>query len=165
MLQVRNAKESDFDRIMEIYGYARSYMALTGNPTQWGNSYPDSTIILNDIKNNICKLVYDESGVHGVFALLKEEDPTYKHIDGAWLNNESYFTIHRVAGDGKVHGIFDCALTYSKCLSNNIRIDTHRDNKIMQVLIERNGFTKCGIILTDDGTERLAYQFAGNKNA
>ena len=41
---------------------------------------------------------------------------------------------------------------------SNIRIDTHRDNRIMQKLISRSGFSYCGIILLADGAERLAYQ-------
>ena len=40
----------------------------------------------------------------------------------------------------------------------NLKIDTHRDNRIMQHLLDKNGFTYCGIIYLDDGTERLAYQ-------
>ena len=31
-------------------------------------------------------------------------------------------------------------------------------NKIMQHLLEENGFTKCGIIHVEDGTPRIAYQ-------
>ena len=38
------------------------------------------------------------------------------------------------------------------------KIITHRDNRIMQHLLDKNGFTYCGIIYLDDGTERLAYQ-------
>jgi hypothetical protein len=40
----------------------------------------------------------------------------------------------------------------------NIRIDTHRDNKIMRHLVEKHGFAYCGIIYLDNGDERLAYQ-------
>ena len=39
-----------------------------------------------------------------------------------------------------------------------LRADTHADNKIMQHLLEKNGFTKCGIIHVEDGTPRIAYQ-------
>ena len=40
----------------------------------------------------------------------------------------------------------------------NIRIDTHHDNKIMQRLLEQNGFVYCGIIFLADASPRLAYQ-------
>ena len=40
----------------------------------------------------------------------------------------------------------------------SLRADTHADNKIMQHLLEENGFTRCGIIHVEDGTPRIAYQ-------
>ena len=40
----------------------------------------------------------------------------------------------------------------------NIRIDTHRDNTIMQHNLQKHGFTYCGIIFLASGDERLAYQ-------
>ena len=43
-------------------------------------------------------------------------------------------------------------------ISSNIRVDTHADNKTMQRLIEKNGFTKCGTIYVKNGTARIAYQ-------
>jgi len=45
----------------------------------------------------------------------------------------------------------------------NIRIDTHRDNKIMQHNILKHGFTYCGIIYLLSGDERLAYQKVVNR--
>lgn len=40
----------------------------------------------------------------------------------------------------------------------NIRIDTHKDNKIMIHLLEKYGFKRCGVIVVDDGTDREAFQ-------
>ena len=40
----------------------------------------------------------------------------------------------------------------------SLRADTHEDNKIMQHLLEKNGFVRCGIIHVEDGTPRVAYQ-------
>ena len=52
-------------------------------------------------------MIYDETGIHGVFALFDGAEPTYAHIEeGEWLNDEPYVTIHRLAGDGRVHGLF-----------------------------------------------------------
>ena len=44
-----------------------------------------------------------------------------------------------------------------------IRIDTHRDNKIMQHNLLKYGFTYCGIIYLANGDERLAYQKHNNE--
>ena len=49
-------------------------------------------------------------------------------------------------------------MDFSFAHDNNIRIDTHRDNKIMQHNIEKHCFTYCGIIYLANGDERLAYQ-------
>lgn len=42
---------------------------------------------------------------------------------------------------------------------DNIRIDTHHDNMVMQHLIEKEGFKYCGIIYCWSGDERVAFQF------
>ena len=160
MLCLRDATEADFEQIMKIYKYAQDYMIRSGNPDQWAHAYPNPGLIKSDIRKNICKVIYDESGIHGVFALLQGIEPNYKHIeDGSWLNDEPYVTIHRIAGDGKVHGLFQCAMDYCKGISPNIRIDTHADNLIMQRLIEKNGFTKCGIVYVGDGFPEIAYHW------
>ena len=57
-----------------------------------------------------------------------------------------------------VHGIFSSIMDFSFAHDNNIRIDTHRDNHIMQHNIEKYGFTYCGIIYLANGDERLAFQ-------
>ena len=40
----------------------------------------------------------------------------------------------------------------------NLRVDTHRDNKVMQHILTKYGFQRCGIIYVKNGTERIAYQ-------
>ena len=71
--------------------------------------------------------------------------------------------IHRIASYPDAHGIFSSIMEF--CFSNdeNIRIDTHRDNKIMQHNILKHGFTYCGIIYLLSGDERLAYQKVVNR--
>ena len=38
-------------------------------------------------------------------------------------------------------------------------MDTHRDNAVMQHVMEKNGFKKCGIIYLLSGDPRVAYQW------
>ena len=164
MLSIRNAEEKDFERIMEIYRSAQEYMLRSGNPNQWKRSHPAPALIREDIARHICKVVCDEVGIHGVFALLEGADPTYARIEGGrWLNDAPYLTLHRVAGDGQVHGVFRCAVDYCKTLSPNLRADTHADNKTMQHLLEKNGFVKCGTIYLASGDPRIAYQWTKNE--
>ena len=64
--------------------------------------------------------------------------------------------IHRIAGIGG--GIFTDALDFCRRKTNHIRIDTHHDNKPMQHVVEKAGFSRRGIIYVDDGTPRIAYE-------
>ena len=58
-----------------------------------------------------------------------------------------------------VIGVFGTAIDYCKTRINNLRIDTHENNRVMQHLITKSGFTFCGHITADDGTDRLAYHY------
>lgn len=161
MLFVRTAVPADFEWVMEIYHSAQEFMIASGNPNQWRRAHPAPDLIREDIAIGLCKVVCDENGIHGAFAPILGEDPTYLQIfGGAWLNDEPYVTIHRIAGDGVVHGIFRCALDYCKTLSANVRIDTHADNRVMQRLVSENGFQKCGTIYLKNGEPRIAFHLA-----
>jgi len=165
MLTIRKTTKEEIDKIMSIYKFAREFMKETGNPYQWGNNRPAKETIIEDIENGVSYGVYENDELHGVFALIGGEDPTYKVIEnGSWLNDEEYLTIHRIAGDGKVHGIMKTAVGFCKNLTDNIRIDTHKDNRIMQKQILKNGFKECGIIHLLDGSERIAYHWAKESN-
>ena len=70
------------------------------------------------------------------FVLRGGADPTYDIIyDGKWPNDKPYATIHRIASSGEATGIMHTALQYALTLYDNIRIDTHRDNLVMQHLL------------------------------
>ena len=155
---IRAAGPSELPEIMRIYGIAQDRMAEGGNPDQWGKIYPTEAIIKEDIEAQRCMLVCRDVP-YGVFALCEGPDPTYKVIDGAWLNDSPYAVLHRVAGDTAVRGIFGCIIKYCKEKYDNIRIDTHEKNSVMQHLVEKHGFVRCGIIITHNGTPRIAYQW------
>ncbi len=155
---VRRATYDDLERMKEIFACARKYMKEHGNPTQWKDDRPDIGLILDDIAKHNSYVIEDDKRIVGTFACIKGIEPTYLEIDGKWLNDDEYVTIHRIASDGSVKGIFDQAIRYCESFDVDIRIDTHKDNKTMIHLIERSGFTYCGIIIVDDGTPRLAYQ-------
>ena len=160
LMHVIKAKKENLEDIMAIYRIAQDFMIESGNPKQWGHRYPTKDLIEIDIENGVCHLICDDENIHGVFALFDCAEPTYEHIEnGKWLNDDEYATIHRIASDGKVHGIFKCAMTYCKSKYRNIRIDTHASNIVMQKQIEKNGFEKCGTIYVADGSPRMAYQW------
>lgn len=159
-MRIRPAADKDFFRIMEIYHSAQEFMIRSGNPTQWGHSYPTEEIVKEDIQKGRGYVLCDEVMIHGVFVIQTGEEPAYQIIEeGAWLNDEPYITIHRVAGDGVMHGILHCVMEHCRQLSKNIRIDTHEKNLPMRRAIGKEGFERCGIIYVRDGSPRIAYQW------
>lgn len=157
MLQVRKAEYADFPRILEIYDRARNFMAMTGNPDQWGTHYPPESMLQEDISGGNLYVVHNGQ-IHGVFAFFTEPDPTYGYIEeGSWQSDAPYGTIHRVAGDG-TGGIFSTVLRFALSQNGHVRIDTHRYNKVMQHVLEKHGFIRCGIIYLEDGDQRIAYE-------
>lgn len=161
-MKVRRAVLADMDEIMRVYAAAKNYMIQTGNKYQWLNGYPQRELVEADIAAGYCH-VCEEDGIHGVFAFILGEDPTYAVIEnGAWLNRRPYGTIHRIGSDGQKRQIFNSAVDYCKNIIGDLRIDTHDNNHVMQNLVETYGFQRCGIIYIDDGTPRIAYQYDVN---
>ena len=79
--------------------------------------------------------------------------------EGEWADDvQPYHVVHRIASFPDAHGIFSSIMEFCFSHDTNIRIDTHRDNTIMQHNILKHGFTYCGIIYLLSGDERLAYQ-------
>lgn len=159
-MKVRLAEIRDLEIILSIYEKARQFMRANGNPSQWHSGHPKEELLLADIQKQDLYVIYEKDKIYGVFALIYGVDPTYRKIyDGAWLNDNDYATIHRIASSGEKAGILTCAIDYAKSKINNVRIDTHQNNLIMQHLILKNQFQYCGIIKLADGDKRLAYHF------
>lgn len=149
-INIRKAKQSELAKIMEIYAYARKIMKDNGNATQWGNNRPDIATIQKDIEQQQLYVVEQQNAIHAVFAFVLGEDPTYRVIeDGQWQDNSEY---------GTIRGIFDLIMQFCEQKIKHIRIDTHKDNTIMQHLIEKHQFQRCGIIYVSDKTPRIAYE-------
>ena len=163
MLEIRRSTEQDFERIMEIYAYARRFMAEHGNPNQWGpTNWPPEELIHTDIAGGNSYVCTQEGRIVGTFFFIcgKDIEPTYADItDGAWLDDGPYGVVHRIAADGsaKGTGAFCINWAYDQC--GHLRIDTHADNKVMQKLVEKLGFIHCGTIyVREDKAPRLAYE-------
>ena len=156
---VRLAKVEELERLLEIFEIAKVFMKKTGNPTQWDASYPGREKLTRDIENESFFVIEEDNKIVGCFALIGGDDPTYAEIEGEWLNDSYYGTIHRVASDGTTKGVFKKALEFARSKYDHLRIDTHNDNKVMQNCILNNGFTYTGVIYVEDGTPRLAYEW------
>jgi hypothetical protein len=160
---IRNTTDQDFERVMEIYAYARKKMAEHGNPNQWGAiNWPPADLILKDIQEQKSFVCEDEGKVIGVFFYDygKDIEPTYRVLEnGEWASNQPYGVVHRIAADGSKPGIGTFCINWAFEQCKNLRIDTHSDNKIMQNLLTKLGFEQRGIIyVVEDNDPRLAYE-------
>ena len=162
-MRIRKSTMRDLERMMEIYAAARQFMAEHGNPDQWGQTcWPPESLIRRDISEGnsyVCE--NDEGRVVGTFFYVFGPDiePTYREItDGEWLDGSPYGIVHRIAADpsGKGIGTFCLNWAYDQC--HHLRIDTHGDNTVMQNLLGKLGFIRCGTIyIEEDDDPRLAY--------
>ena len=158
-MYIRKTVKEDIERVSEIYAAARKFMRESGNPDQWGGTYPGVPDILADIAKGCGYVVEDEGEVVAVFYFSAGPDPTYKEIyGGEWRSDEPYAVIHRVAVKHHGRGIID--FIFERCFeaAGHLRIDTHKDNLPMQKVLKRNGFEYCGIIHLESGAERLAFE-------
>lgn len=160
-MEIRKSTINDLDEMLNIFKIAKKFMIETGNPNQWTDNYPSVQMIENDINKQESYVCVENGEIVATFAYSTEGEETYNVIDGNWLNEDDYGVIHRVASSGKVKGIFKFIVDWVWEQNKNIKIDTHRDNKVMQNLILKNGFEYCGIIHLKNGDERLAYQKNG----
>ncbi|MCR5518951.1 MAG: N-acetyltransferase [Bacteroidales bacterium] len=158
-MKVRPANNADIPRIMTVLEAAKGIMRASGNMNQWVGGYPSESVVRDDIaKGN--GYVVEDGPVVGYFAFIASPEPTYAKIyEGEWLDDlRPYHVIHRIGSTPDSHGVFAAIMDYCFAQDPNIRIDTHRDNLIMQHNILRHGFSYCGIIFLESGDERLAYQ-------
>ena len=159
-MTIRTATEADLPAIMKVLEAGRSIMLASGNLHQWPEGYPTRERVRGDIGPGYGKVMEEDGSIVAYFACIPSPDPTYAVIEGGqWLDDEKpYYVIHRIASYPEAHGVFQTLMEYLEGITDNVRIDTHKDNKIMQGLLAKYGFTYCGIIYIASGAPRLAYQ-------
>ncbi len=157
---IRKATVADVAEILLVMEAAKGIMRAAGNLHQWVGGYPSETVILKDIECKGGYVVEDDRKTVGYFAFLPSPEPTYNRIEeGEWMDDSRPFhVVHRIASYPDVHHVLKDILDFCFSVDENIRIDTHRDNLIMQHNLVKNGFKYCGIIYLESGDERLAYQ-------
>ena len=160
-MMIRLAATQDLDDILRVYDQARQFMRASGNMNQWVNGYPQRGLLEEDIEKKQLFVIEEDGSIRAVFAFILGEDPTYAYIeDGRWPNVKPYGTIHRIGTDGTIHGAVRLARDYALQFTDEVRADTHADNKPMQHTLTKNGFVRCGIIYLEDGAPRIAYQYS-----
>ncbi|MDR0859132.1 MAG: GNAT family N-acetyltransferase [Oscillospiraceae bacterium] len=156
---IRKTTAADLPAVLEIYVEARQFMRDNGNPAQWGDTHPAPEMIALDIENGTSYVCEDKGEVTAVFYFSIERDATYDYIEGAWLNDEPYGVVHRIAARRGTKGAGTFCLNSAFELCGNLKIDTHVDNVPMRNLLAKLGFVYCGVIWVLGGSdERIAFQ-------
>lgn len=172
---IRKTTLSDLPRLMEIYAYARRFMEEHGNPRQWGaTNWPPEELLREDIalgRSFVCVDGQDPADrIVGTFVYVcgPHAEPLYDEItDGDWPSRkvlgkeraETYGVIHRIAGDGSRPGIGSFCINWGFRQCGHLRMDTHGDNLVMQKLLLKLGFTRCGIVhVQEDPDPRFAFE-------
>ena len=161
----KKAKIEELDQIMRIIRKAQEQFRKDGID-QWQDNYPNEEIIGADIERGESYILLKDGEVIGTVYLSFEEESDYDKIyEGAWISQEPYAVIHRLAvdlerkGQGLASVIMEEAVKMSQERGfKSIKVDTHRENKAMQRLLLKNGFQNCGLIYLKDGAERLAFE-------
>ena len=136
---------------------------------QWQKGYPNREVWQQDIEDRVSFVAVEGDTVMGAFMLLTSDEPSYAEIDGSWLTETPYASLHRVCvsdhckGSGVAGKMFEFACRKAKELGfASMRIDTHPQNKSMLRAIAKAGFTRCGDIRIVGGSEngdlRVAFE-------
>lgn len=163
---MRIAKKEDIKEIMNVVKSAQEFLKACGS-SQWQDGYPTPEDFLEDIKEGDL-YVYEETGrIVGIVVLLRREDENYEEIySGNWLNDEPYYSVHRIAVSTRGKAIATKMMEFVERVAlaegiKNLRADTTEENLIMQHLFEKFGYQRCGVIYlkrTEVNNKRIAYQ-------
>ena len=167
-MYIRKATAGDLDALMPIFDEARKTIGALGID-QWQDGYPRYADISADIERDRSYCIMIDDKVSGSFAVIDDGEPTYDKIyDGHWLTGDDsrdYIAIHRVAiavasrGSGASAFMMQYAAELARGIGRkSVRIDTHEGNVVMRRMLEKNGFTYCGVIYLDSGAARVAYE-------
>jgi len=162
----RSAAEADIPAVAKIFDAARAFLKEQGIEQWQGAMHPSVETERTDISVQTAYVLEDDSShIVAAVSIVPGEDPFYSKLEGAWLSDGPYATIHRVAVSKDVRGQGISKILLLRCITRarelgvrSVRIDTHPDNKIMQAAIRGAGFTECGRLRVYDNTTRLGYE-------
>ena len=147
---------------MDIINGAKKHLKEQGID-QWQTGYPDYDCIKNDIMTEKGFFIVEDNTILGYLCADYNGEPAYKDMKGTWNTSEEYVVVHRMAftenarGKGMSTVAFQLVEEMSKKRGiHSFRVDTDADNKKMQHILKKSGFTYCGTIWFDN-SEKIAF--------
>lgn len=160
-MEIIPAQLQHLPAILDIYDHARTFMAQAGNPTQWGDGYPQKTLLEEDIALGRLWVAKEGETLHCAFVFCPGPEPIYEEsAEACWPDDGPYWVIHRIASAGLQKGVGAVCIQWCLEQCASLRIDTHPDNLPMQHTLEKCGFCRCGRVYYGD-SPRVAFQKYG----
>lgn len=163
MFLLKLAQPKDVSKCYGIIKSAKEFQKEQGF-IQWTDDYPNEATIQNDIQTKKGYIITEDNEIAGYMCIDFSGEPAYENIEGKWDTEQPYAVIHRMAFSEKYRGKglshIALSLIESLCLSKevkSIRVDTDFQNKRMQYVLEKGGFSNCGVIVFQ-GSGKLAYE-------
>lgn len=148
---IRKANTSDIGNIMLMYKSCVKGMIANGID-QWDESYPNTDIILADIKARTYYIAEINGEIVGGINIDEKQDPTYLDINWEDKTN-SFLVVHRLAvkeenwgdGVGKELMLFVEDVVNEEGYQS-IRLDTYSGNPKAMEFYNKLGYTELGTI-------------------
>jgi RimJ/RimL family protein N-acetyltransferase len=160
---LRSAEERDASAIWGILQGAIEQRRLEGSD-QWQQGYPNERTVRDDIAARTVHVLVEADAVVACATIILDGEPAYDTIDGKWLTDGRYATVHRVASarEAKGRGVATALLKLIEdhCAAlgmPSIRLDTNFDNLAMLRILDNLSYRYCGEIFYE-GAPRRAYE-------
>ncbi|MBQ2752981.1 MAG: GNAT family N-acetyltransferase [Firmicutes bacterium] len=168
-MEIVEALACHLEEMVRITDEAKVQLKNIGTD-QWQQGYPNKDVWEKDIEEKTALVAVEEGKVCGAFAFLTVDEESYRVIEGSWLTDTPYASVHRfcvsdhVKGTGVAGQMFKAAFDKARDMGfKSVRIDTHPGNFPMQKALKKAGFIYCGDIYlvggNEDGAKRLAYEY------
>lgn len=69
-MEIRKTTLQDVDTVLDVFAAAKRYMRANGNASQWGDEYPDRSIVTYDIACGSSYVMLENGEIVGTFAPL-----------------------------------------------------------------------------------------------
>ena len=162
------AKKEHINEMCQITADAKAQLKRL-SLDQWQKGYPSKEVWESDADLGCTQLAIEDGKIMGIFAFQTTPDASYYEIDGKWLSDGEYASMHRVcvAEDAKGKGVAGQMFAHGFEMAKELnlpamRIDTHPGNIPMQRALLKAGFVPCGEIRLvggcEDGDLRIAFE-------
>lgn len=164
-MEFRLAKEIDREEIEKIYEDGSLKLKSLGINQWQGQDKPNLNNFKELIENKNIFVLDDKEKVVSTVIIYDYDLDYEKNLDGKWNIPKAYLALHRIGtlsserNKGYGRKIIEFAEDFAK--ENNyksLRIDTHRENKTMQNILNLLGYNYVGLVYLDGKNERLAFE-------